>query len=163
MIDPANALLKIGKAKILLDKINLKEAKLSSDQDGSNPDLSDRYEQAQSNINEAEALITEATANTKEIIILIEAAEALIHYKNKNTDKAKSFLDKASAIDAKNIEAFLLYGDIYTELNNGTLAADYYNRALDLDKSSARAIGDHFVWWRVRGCHGAGEQVVDVF
>ena len=139
-IDGTNPLIKIGKAKILLDKINTKEAKFSSEQDGSNHEMRDRYEDALENVKEAEGLIDEAILNTKDINILIEAGESLIHYKNKNTDKAKSILEKALAIDPKNIEAHLLFGDVYTELNNGTLAADYYNRALDLDKSSARAI-----------------------
>ena len=139
-IDQGNPLIKIGKAKILLDKISVREAKSSSEQDGANRELRDRYEQALTNIKDAEALIDEAILNTKEINLLIEASEALIHYKNKNTDKAKAILVKAAAIDPKNIEALLLYGDIYTELNNGTLAADYYNRALEFDKSSARAI-----------------------
>ena len=139
-IDSTFPLLKIGKAKILLDKISEREAKLSSEQDGANKELRDRYELAQANIKEAEELITEATQNTKSTNVLIEGAEAFTHYKNKNTEKAKSFLDKVVLIDPKNKEALLLYGDIYTELNNGSLAADYYNRALDLDKSSARAI-----------------------
>jgi tetratricopeptide (TPR) repeat protein len=95
---------------------------------------------AQENEKKANALIDEATANTKDVRVLTEAAEALIHYKTKNLDKAKALLDKALAADPKNIECLLLYGDVYAELNNGTLAADYYNRALDLNKSSARAI-----------------------
>ena len=139
-IDSTFPLLKIGKAKILLDKISEREAKLSSEQDGANKELRDRYELAQTNIKEAEELIAEATQITKSTNVLIEGAEAFTHYKNKNTEKAKSFLDKVVLIDPKNKEALLLYGDIYTELNNGSLAADYYNRALDLDKSSARAI-----------------------
>lgn len=140
IIDGTNPLIKIGSAKILLDKTGVREAKFSSNQDGSNRELLDRYEEALANIQTAESLIDQSTLNTKDVNILIEAAEALIHYKNKNIDKAKVFLDKALLIDPKNTEALILYGDIFTELNNGTLAADYYNRALDLDKTSARAI-----------------------
>ena len=140
LIDDVNPLIKIGRAKILLDKISVREAKFSSDQDGSNRELRDRYEEALTNVQTAESVIDQATLNSKDINILIEAAEALIHYKNKNTDKAKALLDKVLLLDAKKTEALLLYGDVYTELNNGTLAADYYNRALDLDKTSARAI-----------------------
>ncbi len=139
-IEGTNPLLKIGKAKLLLDEINLRESKTSSEKDGSNPELKIRYESAIENIKKANAFIDEAVLNTKNIQVLIEAAEALIHYRNKDLDKAKSLLEKASAIDQKNIEVLILFGDIYTELNNGTLAADYYNRALDLNKSSARAI-----------------------
>ncbi len=140
VVNPASPLIKIGKAKILLDDINLREAKSSSEKDGANPELRDRYEQAGNNVKSANALLDEATLNSNDLTTLIEAAEALIHYKNKDTDKAKLFLDRASLIDPKNIEINLLNGDLYTELNNGTLAADYYNRALDLNKASARAI-----------------------
>ncbi len=140
LIDGTNPLIKIGSAKILLDKISVREAKFSSDQDGSNRELRDRYEEALANVQAAESVIDQAILNSKDANILTEAAEALIHYKNKNIDKAKAILDKTLLIDPKKTEALLLYGDIYTELNNGTLAADYYNRALDLDKTSARAI-----------------------
>ena len=140
LIDGTNPLIKIGSAKILLDKISVREAKFSSDQDGSNRELRDRYDEALANVQAAESVIDQAILNSKDANILTEAAEALIHYKNKNIDKAKAILDKTLLIDPKKTEALLLYGDIYTELNNGTLAADYYNRALDLDKTSARAI-----------------------
>lgn len=138
-IDPANPLLKIGRAKVMLSKISLKEAKSANDKDPNNDNLK-RFQQAQENQTNAHKLIDEATATTKDATVLVEAGEALIHYKTKDLEKAKTFLDKALLIDAKNLEALLLYGDIYTELNNGTLAADYYNRALDLNRSSARAI-----------------------
>ncbi len=139
-IDQTNPLIKIGKAKILLDKISVLEAKVSSEQDKTSKELQDRYDQTLLNIKNAETLIEEATLNTKDINVLIGAAEALIRYKNKNIEKAKSILDKALTMEPKNIRALLLYGDIYAELNNGTLAADYYNRALDLNKTSARAL-----------------------
>ena len=135
-----NALLKIGRAKLLLDAIDLRDAKASSEKDGSNSELRSRYEEAQQNVKTAMNLINETTATPKDIQVLLAAAEALIHFKNKDTDKAKELLDKASKMDPKNIELNLLYGDLYTELNNGTLAAEYYNRALESDKTSARAI-----------------------
>jgi len=135
-----NALLKIGKAKILLDDIDLREAKAASEKDGSNSELRARYEDAQQNVKTAMNLINEATAETKDDQVLLTAAEALIHFKNKDTDKAKELLDRAAKMNPKNIELNLLYGDLYTELNNGTLAAEYYNRALESDKTSARAI-----------------------
>ncbi len=139
-IDSTNTLIKIGNAKIFLDKIGVKESKLSSEQDLANNDLRNRYNEAVTNVKEAEALIDEVVLKSKDINVLIEAAEALIQYKNKNIEKAKTILEKATTVSPKNIEVILLYGDIYTELNNGSLAADYYNQALELDKSSARAI-----------------------
>lgn len=141
--DPNNLLLKIGKAKLLLDGISLREAQLASDKDPSNAELKARYTQAQNDVNSAGTLLNEvvnSSISSKNAIVLIEAADALIHFKNKNLDKAKEYLDRAGKIEPKNPEVNILYGDIYTEKNDGTLAADYYNRALDLDKSSARAI-----------------------
>lgn len=49
-------------------------------------------------------------------------------------------MDKAVTIEPKNPDIQILYGDIYAEQNNGTLAADYYNKALDLNKNSARTV-----------------------
>jgi tetratricopeptide (TPR) repeat protein len=140
--DPANALLKIGQAKVLMNSSSAAELKAASDKDPSNTDLKQRYQEAAGNVSKAMSLIDEALTNTpaKSALLQIEAADALIHFKNKNLDKAKQLLDKAVTIEPKNPDIQILYGDIYTELNNGTLAADYYNKALDLNKNSARAI-----------------------
>lgn len=140
--DPANLLNKIGRAKELLNRIDSKEAKAATEREPGNADLKTRSEEAVGFVAEAMKLIDEAVASApaKSVQIHIEAADALIHYKNKNLDKAKQLLDKAVTIDAKNPEIQLLYGDIYTELNNGTLAAEYYNKALDLNKNYPRAI-----------------------
>jgi len=117
-MDPANPLNKIGLAKIKLD------------------------EQVRQKVAEAKTTINEVVTSTqqKNARILIEAADALIHLKNKDLDKAKQYLDKAQSLDPKNPEVKILFGDLYTELSNGTLAADYYNQALELDKNSARSI-----------------------
>ena len=100
------------------------------------------FQTAVANVKEANILIDDAVqkAGPKNAQIFIEAADALIHFKNKNLDKAKSLLDKADALQAKNPEIKILYGDIYTAMNNGTLAADYYNKALDLNPKSVKAI-----------------------
>ena len=82
-IDSTNTLIKIGNAKIFLDKIGVKESKLSSEQDLANNDLRNRYNEAVTNVKEAEALIDEVVLKSKDINVLIEAAEALIQYKNK--------------------------------------------------------------------------------
>jgi tetratricopeptide (TPR) repeat protein len=138
-IDPNNPFIKIGRAKVLLDAINIKEAKSASEKDP-NPENARRYQEAQSNQSKASALIDEAITNAKDVNVLVEAAEALIHYKTRDLDKAKPLLDNALKMDARNYEALLLYGDVYRELNNGTLAADYYNKALDVNPKSPRAI-----------------------
>ena len=141
-IDPNNALLKIGTAKLLMDAINVREAKASLAKDGNNPELKNRNEDAVANVAAAVKLLDEAvaTAPAKDPLILIEAAEAYIHYENKDLDKAKLLLDKANAIDPKNVEVNILYGEIYGNLSNATLAAEYFNKAQELDPKSARAI-----------------------
>ncbi len=101
-----------------------------------------KYGDAKASVTEANMLIDGAVskAGVKNAQALIEAADALIKFKNKDLDKAKLLLDKAAAIDLKNPEIQILYGDIYSELNNGTLAAEYYNKALEFDKNSVKAI-----------------------
>src|SRR2546423_214615 len=79
-------------------------------------------------------------AGPKNAQAYIEAADAFIHFKNTDLDKAKSYLEKAWNIDSKNVEIQLLYGDVYSLLNNGTLAADYYNKAMEMEKNNARPI-----------------------
>ena len=140
--DAANLLLSIGMAKSLMDRMSVREAKSAAEKDPSNAEAAARYADAQRRVAEAQQLIDDAVAKApaKSAAVLIEAAEALIHYTNKDLDKAKTLLDRALTIEPKNPEIHLLLGDIYTELNNGTLAADYYNKALDYNKTSARGI-----------------------
>ena len=97
---------------------------------------------AVANVKLANGMIDETIikAGSKNAQILMESADALIHLKNKELDKAKGLLDKALLIQPKNAEIMILFGDVYSELNNGTLAADYYNKALDLDPKSVKAI-----------------------
>ena len=81
-----------------------------------------------------------AKAGPKNSLAMIEAADALIHFKTKDLDKAKLLLDKAYALDPKNPEIQILYGDIYSERNNGTVAVVYYKKALVANPYSAAAL-----------------------
>ncbi len=100
------------------------------------------YQTAVANVKKANALLDEAVikAGPKNAQILIEAADALIRLKNKELEKSKGLLDRAALLQPKNAEIRILYGDVYSELNNGTLSADYYNKAIDLDPKSVKAI-----------------------
>jgi len=147
--EPGNALNKIGLAKIKLDDANELEAKVNSDRSPADAGLKTRYEQIRQRVTEAKATIDEVVAaQPKNVRILTEAADALIHLKNKDLEKARTFLDRAQGIEPKNVEVKILLGDLFTELSNGTLAADYYNQALDLDKKSARSIVSKGILYR---------------
>jgi tetratricopeptide (TPR) repeat protein len=115
-VDPNNPLNQIGQAKIILYNSGDK-ATVGSMIDN--------------------ALIK---AGPKNVQAMIEAADALIEFKTNDLDKATAILDKAYALDPKNIGVLLHYGNIYSILNNGTLAADYYNKALALDPKSVKAM-----------------------
>lgn len=77
----------------------------------------------------------------KNALVLMEAGEALMHYpKAQDLMSAQTYLDLAVKLDPKNPEVYNLQGDLYSELNNGTLAATNYNKALDLDKTQVKAV-----------------------
>ena len=142
LVDPSNLLLKIGEAKILLDYTNVLEAKSAADKEPNDQSLKSRYEEARTSVATGTAMVQAAVAAAppKIATVYVEAADAFIKYKNKNLEEAKKYLDKALALDPKNVQANILYGDLYGELNNGSLAAEFYNKALDLNRKSARAI-----------------------
>lgn len=139
-IDAESAWIKIGEAKLLLNSISVNEAKAALSKDPNNGELNARLETATANVTRAMELINSATTAAKDPVLLAEAAEALIHYKNKDLTKAKELLDRAFGLDQKSVQIHLLFGDLYAEQNNGTLAADYYNKAMELDRASARAV-----------------------
>lgn len=159
--DPSNLLLKIGEAKLLLDNANVLEAKQAADKEPGDTYLKARYEEAKTGVETAKALIESAieSAPQKSATVYIEASDAYIHSKNKNLESARQLLDKAISIEPKNVDAHVLYGDLYTELNNGTLAADFYNKALDLNRNSARAIvSKGLLYKRSTNYEGAAEE-----
>ncbi|MFM2207202.1 MAG: hypothetical protein RL213_1177 [Bacteroidota bacterium] len=141
-LDASSGLIKIGQAKELLNRVNAKEAKAATQKDPGDAELQRRAADAERDVASAMTLIGEAIAGApqKSATVYIEAADALIRYKNKNFEQAETYLKKAKSIEPKNKEIDLLYGDIYTELNNGSLAAEYYNNAGANDRSSPRAI-----------------------
>lgn len=145
-LDTANAFIKIGKAKELLNRFSAAEAKAALERDSGNVELQQLAANSAKYVTIAESLIDQvlATAPKNNTTLYIESAEALIRYRNKNLRKAKEILEMAEKIEEKtkqhNAEIPLLYGDIYTEMNNGTLAAEFYNKALALDPTSPRAL-----------------------
>ncbi len=114
-VDPTNQLNTIGLAEIKLSQNNLAEAKSLIDK----------------------ALTAGANKNAA---ILRESAAAYTHYKAKDLMSAQTLLGTALKLEPKNSELYLLNGDVYKELNNGTEAANNYNQALVLDKAQVKAV-----------------------
>lgn len=94
-------------------------------------------------LNGGKALIEKAVkaAAGKNALILMEAGEALIRYKKaQDLMTAQSYFEAAAKLEPKNPEVYNLLGDLYSELNNGTAAAQNYNKALELDKNQVKAL-----------------------
>ena len=137
------------------------QARLIGEMQARAGDAQAKYGTAKANVTQANILLDEAIAKAgpKNAQAMIEAADANIKFKNKNLDKAKLLLDKAVLLDPKNVEIQILYGDIYSELNNGSLAAEYYNKALELDKNSAKAtVSKGRLYSRSTNHEGAAEE-----
>ncbi|MFM9051404.1 MAG: tetratricopeptide repeat protein [Bacteroidota bacterium] len=141
-IDSANSYIKIGTAKYLMDRANVIQARAASEEDPTSADLRLRYTEASENVERAKALLEQAiaVAPPKTTQIFLEAAEAMIKYTNKDLDRAKVLLERVLKMEQKNIDAHLLFGDLYGELNNGSLSAQYYNDALMINSALPRAI-----------------------
>lgn len=91
----------------------------------------------------AKLLIDKAVmmGNGKNALVLMEAGEAYIVYKKaQDLISAQNYLESAAKLEPKNPEVYNLLGDLYSELNNGTMAATNYNKALDLDKNQVKAL-----------------------
>ena len=95
------------------------------------------------NLSDAKPLIDKAVqmGAGKNATVLMEAGEAYIHYKKaKDVITAQTLLEQAAKLDPNNPEVYNKLGDLYNELNNGTEAANNYNKALALDKNQVKAV-----------------------
>ncbi|MBK9317865.1 MAG: tetratricopeptide repeat protein [Bacteroidetes bacterium] len=94
-------------------------------------------------VNGGKTLIDLAVKNAagKNALVLMEAGEAFMRYKKgQDLISAQTYLETAAKMDPKNPEVYNLLGDLYSELNNGTMAATNYNKALDIDKNQVKAL-----------------------
>ena len=93
-------------------------------------------------MSEAKPLIDQALQKSagKNALMLLAAGEAYSLYKAKDLLSAQVYLDNAVKIDPKNPDIYNALGDVYSELNNGTMAITNYNKALSLDKNNTKAI-----------------------
>ena len=92
---------------------------------------------------------TEAKANffkattlgaEKNATVFMKIAEAYIAAPTKNLTDAFILLAKATKLEPKNPEGFILNGDAFLEQNNGTKAVENYEKAGTLDPKSPRAL-----------------------
>ncbi|MEP7265420.1 MAG: tetratricopeptide repeat protein [Bacteroidota bacterium] len=113
--EPGNAINSVGLAKVMLYKGDMLHAKAEIDK-------------------------VIGASKSKNAILLMEAGEAYTQFKVKDLTSAQTYLETAVKIDSKNPDIYNALGDVYSELNNGTLAATNYNKALDIDKNYTKAL-----------------------
>src|SRR5665647_479755 len=70
---------------------------------------------------------------------LAKLAESYIFFDRVDTSRAMPYIREALLIDQTNSEIYIITGDIYMLVNNGSLAIKNYNRAQDLDLTSPTA------------------------
>jgi tetratricopeptide (TPR) repeat protein len=93
-------------------------------------------------VQQAEAYFEKALtiAGTKNASAFVALAKALMASPNKNLPKAMEYVERAVQLEPRSVEAYIAKGDVYTERNEGTAAAENYNKALDIDKISLKAL-----------------------
>jgi len=70
---------------------------------------------------------------------LAKIAESYIRFEQVDTAKALPFIRQALSIDPRNSEVYIIAGDIYDLVNDGSKAIKYYNLAQDWDLKSPAA------------------------
>jgi len=70
---------------------------------------------------------------------LAKLAESFIVFDRVDTSLAMPYIREALTIDQMNSEIYIITGDLYVLVNNGSLAVKNYNRAQDLDPTSPTA------------------------
>jgi tetratricopeptide (TPR) repeat protein len=76
---------------------------------------------------------------TKYAYTLGKLAESYIHFTQVDTSKALPFIREALTIDPRNSEVYIIAGDIYILVNDGSKAIKNYNLAQDWDLQSPTA------------------------
>lgn len=76
----------------------------------------------------------------KNATVFMKIAETYIAAPTKNLTDAFTLLAKATKLEPKNPEGFILTGDAFLEQNNGTKAVENYEKAGALDPKSSRAL-----------------------
>lgn len=80
--------------------------------------------------------VTKIPNATEYALTLAKLAESYIVFDRVDTTMALPLVREALTIDAKNSSIYIIAGDIYLLVNNGSLAIKNYNRAQDCDPQS---------------------------
>lgn len=78
--------------------------------------------------------------NSKNVKLMLEVADVYIKSDKKDIPAAQALITSAIKIDIKNHDAYILLGDSYLELNDGSKAIENYKKAGEINKSSVKAI-----------------------
>ena len=102
-------------------------------------------------------------SNNKNATILTKIAEAYLSVEPKNVEEAMKELNLAMKLDPKNVETLLIMGDAHlentTDPNSGANAIKHYDKAVELDKKSAKGyLRSGKLWVRARNWNLALEQ-----
>ncbi|MEI6124068.1 MAG: tetratricopeptide repeat protein [Bacteroidota bacterium] len=137
-VDPTNPLCYVGLGKVALMQKDIVSAEKH---------FADAQAKFPSKTNKTSTITAE-----KQALTLAKIAEAYILVdKKKNIAKALPLLEKAVALDPKNAEIYLIYGDAFIENNDGSSAITQYKMAQELSPKSPSAklrLGN--LWIRAR-------------
>jgi tetratricopeptide (TPR) repeat protein len=123
-VDPENPLCYVGLAKIALMTRDTAAARYLKEAFGKLPSKTNK---------------TSTVSIEKQALTYAKAAEAMIQSKLKTVAKALEMVQKAAELDPKNPEIFLIWGDVYMENNEGSLAKAKYNISQELNPNSPAA------------------------
>lgn len=126
-VDPENPLCYVGLAKVALLTRDTSAASF----------LQLAFSKLPSKANKTSTISTE-----KQALTYAKAAEAMIQSQMKSVTKALELVEKASILDPKNPEIFLIWGDVFLERGNsddGSNAKAKYNLAQELNPNSPAA------------------------
>lgn len=76
----------------------------------------------------------------KDILVLSKIAECYTQAEKKELDLALGLLTEAQKLDPKNIDVYLLTGDVYSEKQDGNKAIENYKKGQALDKANVKGL-----------------------
>ncbi|MES2835939.1 MAG: tetratricopeptide repeat protein [Bacteroidota bacterium] len=78
--------------------------------------------------------------NSKNVKLMLEVADVYIKSEKKDIPAAQALINNVIKIDIKNHDAYILLGDSYLEMNDGSKAIENYKKAGAIDPKSVKSI-----------------------